>query len=207
MIQAASIALNRVFIVSGQSNAQSVDTTTKGTLYKDLKAAYPNDNIKLLEIAASGYAMKYWIKVDGTHGTMYNSIVSKYRTAIANMPQVDSVAFLWMQGEANANLREAGGYATNVGTYEARLHQLIDDLRVDLGAPAMKVVIGRISDYKSTQAWLDIRAIQERVAVFYGSQWINTDDCNVDVHYSAAGKITFAHRLASEAVAQLGPAT
>ena len=202
MVQTTTTVLNRIFIVSGQSNAVSVDTTTSGTLYKDLKAQYPNDNVKLIEVAASGYAMKYWIRVDGSHGPLYNSIVSKYRTATQNL-QVSTLTFMFMQGEANANLREAGGYATNIGTYERRLRQLISDLRADLGQPSMEIVIGRISDKNTNSNWLAIREIQMRVALDVGGAWINTDDLNGPsngIHYTVEGKIEFAHRLAGASI-------
>ena len=132
-----------------------------------------------------------------------------------------TITFLWMQGERDGK----GGLAA---AYEESMKTLITNLRKDLEAPNMNVVIGRLCDHLDHQQWNGVRAAQVKVAQEdpHGA-WVDTDDTNDkekdgktwnDLHYTKAGlrpvwstsgppsgALDQGRRAGSEGTARVGP--
>jgi hypothetical protein len=90
------------------------------------------------------------------------------------------------------------------------MNTLIANLRKDLDVPEMNFVIGRLSDYSTSEHWEAVRSAQVKVATDdpRGS-WVDTDDTNNkvkkgkphnDLHYTKEGYDLFGQRLARQAV-------
>ena len=90
------------------------------------------------------------------------------------------------------------------------MNTLIANLRKDLDTPNMNFVIGRLSDFSTSDHWEAVRAAQVKVAKDdpRGS-WVDTDDTNNkekqgnphnDLHYTKEGYDLFGRRLARQAV-------
>ena len=110
-----------------------------------------------------------------------------------------------MQGERDAKEKLSAAYKEAMKT-------LIANLRRDLKAPKMNVVIGRLSDYGDGKApeWEAVRDILVAVATEdkHGA-WVDTDDLNNkvkkekphnDLHYTKEGYKLFGERLAQQSV-------
>jgi hypothetical protein len=114
-----------------------------------------------------------------------------------------TITFLWMQGERDAKEKLSAAYEESMNT-------LIADLRKDLNAPEMNFVIGRLSDFSTTEHWEAVRTAQVKVAKDDSrGSWVDTDDTNNkvkngkphnDLHYTKEGYDLFGQRLARQAV-------
>ena len=129
--------------------------------------------------------------------------MAKVRAAILGK-KVDTVSFVWMQGERDAKEGQSAVYAES-------LRGLIQQLRGDLKRPDMTVVIGRISDYQRGRPQWD--AVREaEVAVAKSDQladWVDTDDLNGPtnaLHYTRPGYATLGQRFAEKTIALLNHA-
>jgi hypothetical protein len=82
---------------------------------------------------------------DGPSGACYRSLVTESRAAIRALssrglkPTLRAIA--WVQGESDCNTKDAG-------LYEARMSEFITDLRADLGAPRLFVLMGLNDRFK-----------------------------------------------------------
>ena len=132
----------------------------------------------------------------GQSGDLYDLLMDKVRSAIKGKT-IDTVAFIWMQGESDAQRGPAG-------VYEASLRGLIKQLRDDLKRPDLVVVIGRLNDYKSGQAgWDTVHSAQEKVASEDPlGRWVDTDklDGKKDLHHTVKGYEVMGRRFAAAAV-------
>lgn len=87
---------------------------------------------------------------------------------------------------------------------------LIANLRKDLDAPEMNFVIGRLSDFSTSEQWEAVRGAQVKVAKDDSrGSWVDADDTNNktkndkphnDLHYTKEGYDLFGQRLARQAV-------
>ena len=108
-----------------------------------------------------------------------------------------------MQGERDAKEKLSAAY-------EESLRTLIANLRKDLDVPRMGFVIGRLSDFSTTEHWEAVRAAQVGIAEDDPrGAWVDTDDTNDktkggrkvdDLHYTQDGYDLFGRRLARQAV-------
>ena len=122
---------------------------------------------------------------------------------------LDSVTFIWMQGERDARMKWGP-------VYEASLKGLYTQLCDDLGRDDINFVNGRLSDFdlknEKYAHWTMIREIQVKVADSNERfAWVDTDDLNDganrkgkqisnDLHYSGDGYKLFGKRIADAAV-------
>ncbi len=196
----------RLFILSGQSNMVGLDPNVSFT--PALKKAFPQDEILVVKDASSGQPIRRWyrdwkgpadakIKLNPKPGDLYDRLLVKVNSAIKGKT-LDSVAFVWMQGEADA---QRGG----ASVYEASMRGLIEQLRKDLKRPDLVVVIGRLSDYKKGQPdWDTVRAAQVKVGESQPTfGWVDTDDlngANNGLHYNKTGYAELGRRFADKAV-------
>ena len=86
---------------------------------------------------------KKWQSAQGkphpNSGDLYDQLLGKVKAATERC-ELETITFLWMQGEA-----DAAGNQTKV--YEKSFQGLLKQLRKDLGREDLLFVIGRLSDY------------------------------------------------------------
>jgi hypothetical protein len=210
--RAAEAGKVRLFILSGQSNMAGLNPDISFT--PTLRKTFPNDDVIVVKSAQGGQPIRRWYrgwkaptgvdvkkaKGETGNGDLYDVLMSKVKGA-GKGKTIDTITFVWMQGEADAQRGLAG-------IYEASLRGLIKQLRDDLKRPDVTVVIGRLSDFKNGQAgWDAVRAAQEKVvkedplAVL-----VDTDDLNGPsnaLHYDKKGYEELGRRFAVRAVALL----
>jgi hypothetical protein len=199
----------RLFILSGQSNMAGLNPDASFT--PAVTKEFPGDEVIVVKYAIGGQPIRRWFKEwklpegaadtnvpKSPAGDMYDKLMTMVREAVG-AKQVDSVAFVWMQGENDA---KRGWHSV----YAAALSGVCDQLRADLKRDDLAVVIGRLSDnQKGSAAWDAVRAAQESVAAAekYGA-WVDTDDLNDSgnknlLHYTKDGYAELGRRFATEA--------
>lgn len=195
-----------LFILSGQSNMVGLDPDVSFT--PAVKQALPGDEVIVIKDAQGGQPIRRWYrdwradpngKVAEGNGDLYRRLMNKVEVATGEK-QIDTVTFVWMQGERDAKT----GFAD---VYAASLAGLIEQLRTDLKRNDMRVVIGRLSDHTPPQAavpWDDVREAQAAVAEADPlAVWVDTDDLNGvndGLHYTRAGYKTLGERFANAAL-------
>lgn len=208
-ISAGGGAKTRLFILSGQSNMVRLDPDLSFT--SAVKKALPEDEVIVVKSAQGGEPIRRWYKNwkapadvrvklrrgEKGNGDLYEVLMNKVQSAIAGK-KIDTVAFVWMQGEADAK-------AGLAAVYEESLCGLIKQLRDDLRRPDMSFVIGRLSDYKNgSPGWDAVRAAQEKVAKEDPrGAWVDTDDLNGPnnkLHYTGPGYVELGSRFAARSL-------
>jgi hypothetical protein len=174
-----------LFILSGQSNMARLDPAE--TFTPAVSAQLGADNVIVVKDAVGGQPIRRWYKgwrpvsgneVEGA-GDLYDRLMSKVDSVITGV-RIQSVTFVWMQGERDA--REAHGQV-----YGAALRGLVAQLETDLERDDLNVVIGRLSDFDMANAgyphWTMVRDAQEVFAETHPrAVWVGTDDLNDGVN-------------------------
>jgi hypothetical protein len=208
-IQGSGAPKIRLFILSGQSNMAGLNPDLSFT--PSVKKAFPDDEVIVVKSAQGGQPIRRWyrnwkapadvrVKLrpgEKGNGDLYDVLMTKVQGAIAGK-NIDTVTFVWMQGEADAK-------AGLAAVYEESLRGLIKQLRDDLKRPDMFFVIGRLSDYKNGDAgWDAVRVSQEKVGREESlGAWVDTDDLNGPnnkLHYTGQGYVELGNRLAAKAI-------
>lgn len=204
-----------LFILSGQSNMKGLQPDISFT--PAVAAELGKDNVIVVLDAESAQPIRRWYKDwkpkqgddPNVTGDLYDRLMKKVSAATRGV-RLQTVTFVWMQGEEDARQQQGEVYAVS-------LRGLLDQLSYDLGRNDINVVIGRISDFDLENEkylhWTLVRKAQVEVAETdpHGS-WVNTDDLNDgmnrmgkevnnDLHYSAEGYITLGKRFAEESMA------
>ncbi len=223
LFSASSIAFSQdqskpvhLFILSGQSNMAGLKPEV-GFL-PELKKLLPDAEIVHMKVAKGGQPIRLWvkewndiagkneIKVKSEKTPYYDQILEQFKALKEKHPKgFSSISFSWMQGERDAKEMLSAAY-------EESLKTLISNLRRDLEAPEMNVVIGRLSDFGDGRnpEWEKVREILVKVASDdpHGA-WVDTDDLNNkvknekpvnDLHYTKEGYELFGQRLAQQSV-------
>ncbi|HEX5790294.1 MAG TPA: sialate O-acetylesterase [Luteolibacter sp.] len=203
-----------LFILSGQSNMVGMDPGVSFT--PAVGAAFGKDKVIVVKDAHGGQSIRSWSKsnhefpppttgqVPKVRGELYDRLIEKVKAASAGQA-LESVTFVWMQGESDLNNT----------AYDAYLKELLDQLEADLAFKKINLVIGRISDAgldveKRRQGRLTIRRIQQQFAQAHPrGAWIDTDDLNDrkdgdkvvnDLHYTQEGYRILGTRFAEKAI-------
>ena len=204
-----------LFILSGQSNMKGLQPEISFT--PAVEAELGKDKVIVVLDAESAQPIRRWYKNwkpkagddPKVAGDLYVHLMKKVSAATRGL-RVQTVTFVWMQGEEDARQQHGEVYAVS-------LKGLLDQLSFDLGRNDINFVIGRISDFdledEKYSHWTLVRKAQVEVAEAdtHGT-WVNTDDLNDgmsrmgvevknDLHYSAEGYITLGKRFAEESVA------
>jgi arylsulfatase A-like enzyme len=182
----------RLFLLSGQSNMANLDPNVSFT--PTVRAAFPNDDVIVIKVAYGGRPISRWVP----RGMIYSQLLEKAKELTEGKP-VESVAFVWMQGE-----RDHQEDATTQA-YQANLEALYQQLVEDLGRKDIVWVIGRLSDARlGTANWDTIRKVQMEVAANHPlATWIDTDDLNGPtngVHCPPEGYEEMGRRFAQAAI-------
>ena len=204
-----------LFILSGQSNMEYLDL--KISFVPAIINALGEDSIIIVKDALGAQPIsrwdKDWVSTKGeprkNNGDLYDRLLSKTKMAIEGQT-IQSVTFLWMQGEKDAVKKQSAVYATS---FKRVIQQIKTDLNWDKD---LYFVIGRLSDANLNNPripdWNKMRDIQVSLAEesLLGA-WVNTDDLNNrpdkktgeitdNVHYSKEGYKIFGERLAQKAI-------
>jgi len=208
-LAAASAAADgkvRLFILSGQSNMAGLPPQVSFT--PTVKEAFADDEVIVVKDAHGGRPIRQWYKkwkpAQGTApaqlGGLYDRLMAKVNAAIKDK-KVDTISFVWMQGERDAKEGHSAVYAQSI-------KGLVEQLRADLKRDQITVVIGRLSDHrKNDKHWDGVRAAQVEVAEADPlADWVDTDDLNGPgdgLHYNKAGYEELGKRFADKTIALL----
>lgn len=203
-----------LFILSGQSNMKRVQLEESFTPV--IETAFGRENVIIVKDAVGGQPIRRWYKdwkpLKGNEpkakADLYDSLMVKVNAAIAHN-KLNTVTFIWMQGERDA--REKLG-----DVYEKSLKGIYAQLSSDLGRTDINFLIGRLSDFDMQNTtyphWTMIRNIQVKVAESNSRfEWVNTDDLNDgknregkeiknDLHMSETGYVHMGERFANKAI-------
>jgi len=177
---------------------------------------FGTENVIVVKDALGGQPIRRWHKGWSLResddpkqiGDLYDQLLSKVQTAYEGK-KVQTVTFLWMQGERDAREGLADRY---IDSFEGIITQLEGDLR----RKDINIVMGRLSDFdmenKTYPHWTRIRDLQVAFADSKANAaWVDTDDLNTglnkqgnqikdDLHYSVSGYKLFGERLAEKAI-------
>jgi hypothetical protein len=162
---------------------------------KTMAEKNPSVTIGLVPCAVGGTPLKRWQK----GGDLYERAVRRAKFARQN-GMLKGV--LWHQGESDT------GAKTNADTYGARLAQMISDLRADLDAPNLPVVVGelgpfvinRTKDNLPLAKFVDdaLKNISNNVPLTACASSEGLKDGGDALHFDAASQREFGRRYAAE---------
>ena len=203
-----------LFILSGQSNMKGLQPDK--SFIPAVETEFGKDNVIFVLDAESAQPSRRWYKMwkpkEGCEiyetGDLYDRLLMKVKAATINL-KIQTVTFVWMQGEQDAKEKHGEVYAES-------LRGLFSQLGDDLERNDINFVVGRISDYDLDNEiyphWTLVRKAQVEVAEAeeYGT-WVDTDDLNDgmdrrgkevvnDLHYSAEGYIVLGERFAEKSI-------
>ena len=203
-----------LFILSGQSNMTGM---VRDAFVDRIQKRFGRENTAVVMRMKSGRGIRFWVadyrQPEGrgltarkmkSNGQEYKPLIEAIM-AVRKDQSFDTVGFIWMQGESDANNRLSE-------VYEESFVKLINQLRKDLGRDEMYFVIGRINDYARSrpgnQHWQRVRESQVRLGKTRGNAWVDTDDLNGgnadrpdgDLHFPKDGAVILGQRFADKAV-------
>lgn len=203
-----------LFILSGQSNMTG---TVRDAFTDRVQQRFGKENAVVVMRMKSGRGIRFWVadyrqptgrgltdKKMNSNGQEYKPLIEAALTA-AKDQSFDTVGFVWMQGESDANNRLSE-------VYEESFVKLVKQLKNDLGRDDLYFVIGRINDYARSRPdnkhWRRVRESQVRLAKTRGNAWIDTDDLNGgdakqpngDIHFPRQGAVILGQRFADKAM-------
>lgn len=195
-----------LFILSGQSNMAGLKPEISFT--PTVEAKFGADNVVVIKDAQGGQPIRRWYKkwkpakgdAPPKTGDLYDRLIAKVKKMTKD-EQIQTVTFVWMQGERDARESHGEVYA---GSFKGLVAQLADDLKRN----DINFVIGRISDFDMSNAkyphWTKVRDAQVAVAKEDPrGAWVDTDELNGaknGLHYTAAGYKELGRLFASKAI-------
>lgn len=210
-----------LFILSGQSNMRKPLPES----FRDaVSAVFGADNVIVVTHAHPSQPIRQWYKDwtppegmeadDKPNGQLYNALMGRVKKAIEGKT-IDTVTFIWMQGEADAGK----GWGS---VYEKSFLGVLDQIKKDLNRQQINFVIGRINDYwlpaNGTKDGDVVRAVQKKLGEEHANgDWVNTDDLNMGVnpwggyevaggHFPPSAYVVLGKRFAHRAVKLIDPA-
>jgi len=196
-----------LFILSGQSNMTNLDPRL--SFIPTLEKAFGKNNIIVVKDSLGSQPIRRWYKkwaplqpIKGNKpratGDLYDHLMVKVNAAIKGQ-KIQTVTFIWMQGEWDA--KEPYG-----DVYAASLKGLIGQLSEDMARTDINFIIGRINDANNDARGIMIRNAQvEAAESLPHSAWIDTDDLNgpdngTGVHATEEGYKILGARFAEKAI-------
>jgi len=203
-----------LFILSGQSNMTG---TLRDAFTDRVEEHFGEENAVVVMRMKSGRGIRFWVadyrqphdrgltdKKMAENGSVYPFLLQDVTDA-AQDEAFDTVGFIWMQGESDANNRLSE-------VYEESFIKLSEQFKKDLSRDDLYFVIGRISDYgrggPQHEHWQRVRDAQVRLGKHRGGAWIDTDDLNGgdanqpngDIHFPQQGAVLLGQRFADKAL-------
>lgn len=175
-----------------------------------LTQEFPDENFILIKYAIGGASLLDWapdydpekaeITGNAHFGNMYADLL-RVTDSICSGLDTHLLALLWMQGERDARIPEAGE------DYEKNFQRFIEAIREDTQAPALPIIYGSVNPPEDRYAAVEtVRQAQESINQrMPGTTLINTDELEKwedDVHYSSAGQLELG-RLYGKALTDL----
>lgn len=176
-----------LFILSGQSNMRK---PLPESFRQVVAGVFGEDRVITTTVAHPSQPIRKWVKdwapppgveakPDDKQGEIYERLIKSVKKSIGDHA-IESVTFIWMQGEADAK----AGWA---GVYKQSFLSIIEQLKRDLDQDNVNFVLGRINDYwlpsNNTPDGDHIRAIQQQLGEENAhGDWVNTDDLNRGVN-------------------------
>ena len=214
-VRAESVtAANHLFILSGQSNMTGA---VRDAFAQRVQQHFGKEHAVVVMRMKSGRGIRFWVadyaqpqgrdlstKKMNSNGQEYEPLIQAAMDA-AKKATFDTVGFVWMQGESDANNRLSD-------VYEQSFVKLTDQLKNDLKRNDLYYVIGRINDYArdrpDNEHWRHVREAQVRLGKVAGNAWINTDDLNGgdaqqpqgDIHFPKEGAEMLGQRFAEKVI-------
>jgi hypothetical protein len=207
-----------LFILSGQSNMTG---TVRDAFADRVQERFGEENAVVVMRMKSGRGIRFWVadyRQPGDHGPSdkrMNSNGQEYKPLIEAVmaagkdQSFDTVGFIWMQGESDANNRLSE-------VYEESFVKLIKQLKKDLSRDDLYFVVGRINDYgrggPQHEHWQRVRDAQAKLGNTSGNAWLDTDDLNGgdankpngDIHFPKQGAVILGQRFADKAMELIG---
>lgn len=149
---------------------------------RQFAAKNPTAKIGLIPCAFGGTSLDQW----KPGGALYTNAVARAKIAQKNGRLV---AILWHQGEADSS-------ASKTATYPARFSAMIAQLRADLGAADVPVLIGELGRYRENYAGFNAMLPQVTNAVprsaLISSEGLGSNDDKV--HFNRDALLEFGRR-------------
>ncbi len=188
------------------------------SLSGELRSFFPNENFVLIKFAVGGSSLFDWapnwtyeqaaITGNPHFGPLYKKFLDKINH-ITSGKSVRFAALVWMQGERDARIPEAGK------EYYDNFRKFVESIRSDLNEPNLPVLIGYVNPPQNRYPASEmVRDAQERAAKeLKNVRLIGTDGIpkwNDDLHYSSEGQLElgkrFSRSLKNIIASQKGPA-
>jgi hypothetical protein len=176
------------------------------SLARGLGQAYPDQRLVLVKYAVDASSLLDWApdwdraaaEVTGhpQFGPLYQKLmdlVAEVRTGSGAHCQ--AAAVLWMQGERDARIPEAGQQ------YEENLSHLIGCFRADLDVPGLPFIVGQVNQPLERYPLVEeVRAAQARVVQQGGNTALVSTEglpkAPDNLHYNTAGQMELGRRFA-----------
>ena len=153
---------------------------------RTLKAKNPKANIGLIPAAMGGSSLSQW----KPGGKLYTNAVTRAKDA---MKHGKLKGILWHQGESD-------GKSEKIEAYPQRFSKMIAQLRTDLNAPNVPVIIGELVYSREKSAEFN-KAIPAIAAAVPRCGWVSAEgltDRGDKLHFSAEGARTLGERYAAK---------
>ncbi len=153
---------------------------------RTLKRRDPGANIGLVPAAVGATSLDEW----QAGGTLYQHAVARARVAIKNG---ELKGILWHQGEADLSPEK-------IASYPRRFAAMIAQLRLDLGAPNVPVIIGELPYERERNAAFNA-TIPTIAAAVPNCAWVSAKDLPTNdgrVHFSSASARKLGERYAEK---------
>ncbi len=149
--------------------------------------------------ALGGQSIDQWYdhtRKDQKIGPLFISLMNEVNRVIADH-SIESITFVWMQGESDAN-------RTKFKNYQQNFTGLLNSLEKALGRK-FGIVIGRINDHRNDGYWNRMRNLQmSQIRDKKKLPWVNQDDLNGpsnDLHLPPEGYEELGRRFGKECLA------
>ncbi|MUU77208.1 sialate O-acetylesterase [Winogradskyella endarachnes] len=163
-------------------------------LAKKLNEKFPNLNFIFIKYAISGSSISEWlpnvesqIERNIDFGEIYLNFL-KMSKSITDNYKTQNLAFIWMQGEADAC------YKNTSKSYETYLKSLIDRVRKDFNNDNLPFIFGKVNtEHKIFKFVPEIQQAQLHInSLITNTYLIDTDNLeklNDNIHYSTQGQL------------------
>lgn len=210
-----------LFILSGQSNMRK---PLPNAFWEAVSEVFGKDKVLVVTAAWPSQPIRNWYKnwtpPEGMepgdlskNGQLYDRLINLVERKVGDK-KIDSVTYVWMQGEADADK----GWGA---VYEQSFLGVLEQIKQDLKVEDVNFVIGRINDYWTDEEQFPdgdlVRSVQQKLGEEHDNgAWVNTDDLNTGLnpwglyelqggHFPNSGYLVLGQRMAKEACLLIDP--
>lgn len=144
----------------------------------------PKITVGLIPCAMGGSSLNQWMP-DGKPGSLYSNAVERTKLALQDG---ELAGILWHQGESDSGKKEL------VESYNDRFAEMIKQLRKDLNAEDVPVIVGEVCN--KSQFNKVVCATPEKVP---NCAWVSAEGCaNDGLHFKREGYLLLGQRYAEK---------